>query len=183
MTLSYDGRLELTVTSINKRDAGVYTCVAANEVGRAESSATVEVVEVTTAVEADAAVSKIPSIGIDIPYSKEPKFLKKPRSTEALEGDNIVILCEVIGDPKPEVVWLRDFLKVRQYFTSARIYYLRIMRLNEHSPKVITRKLDKLNYQRAYLWAVTTYVQRNYLPRRFRRELLIIIQTNKLAIP
>jgi hypothetical protein len=67
MTLSYDGRLELTVTSINKRDAGVYTCVAANEVGRAESSATVEVVEVTTAVEADAAVSKIPSIGIDIP--------------------------------------------------------------------------------------------------------------------
>jgi hypothetical protein len=98
--------------------------------------------------------------------------LKKPRSTEALEGDNIVILCEVIGDPKPEVVWLRDFLKVRQYFTSARIYYLRIMRLNEHSPKVITRKLDKLNYQRAYLWAVTTYVQRNYLPRRFRRAIV-----------
>jgi hypothetical protein len=105
-------------------------------------------------------------------YSKEPKFLKKPRSTEALEGDNIVILCEVIGDPKPEVVWLRDFLKVRQYFTSARIYYLRIMRLNEHSPKVITRKLDKLNYQRAYLSTVTTYVQRNYLPRRFRRAIV-----------
>lgn len=40
----------------------------------------------------------------------------KPRSTEAYEGDNIVILCEVIGDPKPEVVWLRDFLKVSQSY-------------------------------------------------------------------
>ena len=67
MTLSYDGRVELTVTSANKRDAGVYTCVAANEVGRAESSATVEVVEISSAVEADAAVAKIPKVGKDIP--------------------------------------------------------------------------------------------------------------------
>lgn len=67
MTLSYDGRVELTVTSINKRDAGVYTCVAANEVGRAESNTTVEVVELTAAVEADNAVSKIPPLGKDIP--------------------------------------------------------------------------------------------------------------------
>lgn len=40
-------------------------------------------------------------------------FLKKPLSTEAYEGDNVVIACEVIGDPKPELFWLRDFLKVR----------------------------------------------------------------------
>lgn len=51
-------------------------------------------------------------------YSKEPKFLKKPLSTEAFEGDNITIYCEVTGDPKPEVVWLRDFLKVRLLFIS-----------------------------------------------------------------
>jgi hypothetical protein len=140
MTLSYDGRLELTVTSINKRDAGVYTCVAANEVGRAESSATVEVVEVTTAVEADAAVSKIPSIGIDIPYSKEPKFLKKPRSTEALEGDNIVILCEVIGDPKPEVVWLRDFLKPDYYRDAS--HFHRIGDGPEYRLEIPNAKLD-----------------------------------------
>lgn len=41
-------------------------------------------------------------------------FVKKPRSSEAFEGDTVIIMCEVIGDPKPEVVWLRDFLKVRQ---------------------------------------------------------------------
>lgn len=40
-------------------------------------------------------------------------FIKKPRSTNAYEGDTVIIMCEVIGDPKPEVVWLRDFLKVK----------------------------------------------------------------------
>jgi selenophosphate synthetase-related protein len=41
-------------------------------------------------------------------------FVAKPRSSEAYEGDTVIIMCEVIGDPKPEVVWLRDFLKVRK---------------------------------------------------------------------
>lgn len=45
--------------------------------------------------------------------------MKKPLSTEAYEGDDVTIFCEVIGDPKPEVVWLRDFLKVREF-----IYYM-----------------------------------------------------------
>ncbi len=51
-------------------------------------------------------------------YSKEPMFLKKPRSSDALEGDTVIIMCEVIGDPKPEVVWLRDFLKVSEILFS-----------------------------------------------------------------
>lgn len=46
-------------------------------------------------------------------YSKEPLFVTKPLSTEAIEGDNVIISCEVVGDPKPEVMWLRDFLRVR----------------------------------------------------------------------
>lgn len=41
-----------------------------------------------------------------------PLFIKKPLSTEAFEEDTVIILCEVIGDPKPEVIWLRDFLQV-----------------------------------------------------------------------
>lgn len=39
-------------------------------------------------------------------------FVKKPRSSDAYEGDTVIIHCEVIGDPKPDVVWLRDFLRV-----------------------------------------------------------------------
>lgn len=38
--------------------------------------------------------------------------MKKPRSSEAYEGDTVIIVCEVVGDPKPEIIWLRDFLKV-----------------------------------------------------------------------
>lgn len=39
-------------------------------------------------------------------------FVRKPRSSEAREGDTVIIACEVVGDPKPDVYWLRDFLKV-----------------------------------------------------------------------
>lgn len=45
-------------------------------------------------------------------YSKEPMFVKKPRSSNAYEGDTVIIYCEVVGDPQPQVAWLRDFLKV-----------------------------------------------------------------------
>lgn len=60
-------------------------------------------------------------------YSKEPMFLKKPRCSEAYEGDTVIILCEVIGDPKPEVVWLRDFLKVGMFIT---IYFISALNLS-----------------------------------------------------
>jgi hypothetical protein len=36
--------------------------------------------------------------------------------SEAYEGDTVIIGCEVIGDPKPDVIWLRDFLKVKLQF-------------------------------------------------------------------
>lgn len=42
-TLSHDGRIELSVGSVCGSDAGVYTCVATNEVGRAETCSTVEI--------------------------------------------------------------------------------------------------------------------------------------------
>lgn len=58
-------------------------------------------------------------------YSKEPLFVTKPLSTEAVEGDTVIILCEVVGDPKPEVIWLRDFLKVNEIFLNFRIHCIR----------------------------------------------------------
>jgi len=60
-------------------------------------------------------------------YSKEPLFVTKPLSTEAIEGDTVIIFCEVVGDPKPEIIWLRDFLKVNynEYFPSFVTYFIR----------------------------------------------------------
>jgi hypothetical protein len=44
-----------------------------------------------------------------------PKFVRKPRSTEVVEGDSLVVVCEVIGDPKPEVRKKKRNNKNRQY--------------------------------------------------------------------
>jgi len=32
-----------------------------------------------------------------------------------VEGDSLVIVCEVVGDPKPELIWLRDWLNPDYY--------------------------------------------------------------------
>lgn len=38
MTLDHDGRVKLSLGAVNMRDAGVYKCVATNEVGRVEAT-------------------------------------------------------------------------------------------------------------------------------------------------
>lgn len=43
MTLDRDGQIELAVASVSQRDAGVYTCTASNEVGKASTSSKVKV--------------------------------------------------------------------------------------------------------------------------------------------
>ncbi|KAM3969006.1 uncharacterized protein ACR2FA_003089 isoform 2-T2 [Aphomia sociella] len=111
MTLDRDGQIELALAAITPREAGVYTCTASNEVGRASTSGKVEVIG------DGPAKKKTPPMLIspDVPYSKEPMFIRKPRSSEAREGDTVIIQCEVVGDPKPDVYWLRDFLKPDYY--------------------------------------------------------------------
>ena len=77
--------------------------------------------------------------------SLAPRFVQKPRSTEVVEGDSLVVVCEVVGEPKPEVnnktkkkhyslttktqnncfihfdsrqvIWLRDWLNVSVVFS------------------------------------------------------------------
>lgn len=106
-TLDDDGFVELVILNASSQDVGEYKCVATNAVGKAESTCTV------TIEDCDSNGVIIPSIcEPHMPYSKEPQFVKKPRSFEAYEGDTVIIDCEVIGNPKPEIVWLRDFLKV-----------------------------------------------------------------------
>lgn len=51
MTLDRDGQIELALASVTGRDAGVYTCTASNEVGRASTSGKVEVVSGENVVE------------------------------------------------------------------------------------------------------------------------------------
>ncbi|KAL7299322.1 hypothetical protein TKK_0007901 [Trichogramma kaykai] len=119
MTLTHDGTIELLLTKVTSRDAGVYTCTATNEVGKVETSTRVSILDPDD--NASSNMNNVqPHVIInppenDIPYSKKPEFLTKPLSSESEEGQTVVIQCEVVGDPKPEVMWLRDFLKPEYY--------------------------------------------------------------------
>ncbi|EFN64027.1 Myosin light chain kinase, smooth muscle [Camponotus floridanus] len=116
MTLSHDGTVQFSLANITARDAGVYSCTATNAVGHTETSTRIAVIEDDIPDQSFInEPSNVISVSPDIPYSKEPLFVTKPLSTEAVEGDTVIILCEVVGDPKPEVIWLRDFLKPDYY--------------------------------------------------------------------
>lgn len=114
-TLDDDGFVELVISNVSAQDEGEYLLRATNAVGKAESACKV-IVE-----SCDTNGIRIPTIcEANMPYSKEPQFVKKPRSFEAFEGDTVIIDCKVIGDPKPEIVWLRDFLKVSHNITTSK---------------------------------------------------------------
>lgn len=107
LTLDDDGFVELVILDATLNDGGTYECIATNAVGKASSSCNV-IIE-----NGESNGITIPNIcEPNMPYSKMPQFVKKPRSFEAYEGDTVIIDCEVIGDPKPDIVWLRDFLRV-----------------------------------------------------------------------
>ncbi|KAG8337138.1 hypothetical protein J6590_031116 [Homalodisca vitripennis] len=108
MTVDCEGRLQLSLAGITAREAGLYCCTATNAVGRAQTSCQVIVTSGTTPITANLPAILAPSV----PYSKEPRFVTKPRSSEAVEGETVVINCEVVGDPQPDVMWLRDWLKL-----------------------------------------------------------------------
>ncbi|XP_044588361.1 titin homolog isoform X4 [Cotesia glomerata] len=114
MTLNHDGSVELDLAHVTPRDAGLYCCTATNEVGQAETTTRVTVLDNDDIKSSDINQSAADE-SLDIPYSKEPVFVTKPLSTEAFEGDTVIISCEVVGDPKPEVIWLRDFLRPDYY--------------------------------------------------------------------
>lgn len=109
-TLDNDGFVEMLIAKTCPDDAGTYKCIASNAVGRSECVCKVMIMDDE---QCDNRNGSLPIIcEPNMPYSREPLFVKKPRSFDAYEGDTVIIDCEVIGDPKPEIVWLRDFLKV-----------------------------------------------------------------------
>ncbi|KMY94124.1 uncharacterized protein Dsimw501_GD25583, isoform G [Drosophila simulans] len=140
-TLDSNGYVELIIAEATVRDAGIYVCVASNVVGKVETICRVAIEEEENKAVVPQRSLEIPSIKTDdLPYSKEPLFVVKPRSSEAYEGDNVIIFCEVVGDPKPEVVWLRDFLNPEYYKDAP--HFRRIGDGPEYRLEIPSAKLD-----------------------------------------
>ncbi|XP_054828903.1 myosin light chain kinase, smooth muscle-like [Eublepharis macularius] len=78
----------LYIQEVFPEDTGKYTCEAWNDLGEAQTQATLTVQE--------------PQDGI------QPWFISKPRSVTAVVGQNILISCAVAGDPFPTVHWFRE---------------------------------------------------------------------------
>ncbi|XP_034651180.1 LOW QUALITY PROTEIN: muscle M-line assembly protein unc-89-like [Drosophila subobscura] len=139
-TLDSNGYVELIIAEATVRDAGIYVCVASNVVGKVETICRVAIEEEEHTMVQQRSM-EIPSIKTDdLPYSKEPLFVVKPRSSEAYEGDNVIIFCEVVGDPKPDVVWLRDFLNPEYYKDAP--HFRRIGEGPEYRLEIPSAKLD-----------------------------------------
>ncbi|XP_034142502.1 muscle M-line assembly protein unc-89 isoform X4 [Drosophila guanche] len=139
-TLDSNGYVELIIAEATVRDAGIYVCVASNVVGKVETICRVAIEEEEHTMVQQRSM-EIPSIKTDdLPYSKEPLFVVKPRSSEAYEGDNVIIFCEVVGDPKPDVVWLRDFLNPEYYKDAP--HFRRIGDGPEYRLEIPSAKLD-----------------------------------------
>ncbi|XP_075167097.1 stretchin-Mlck isoform X1 [Haematobia irritans] len=143
-TLDATGFVELVITDARLHDSGIYTCVSSNAVGKTESMCRVcvEPLEDMDAEQRKQEMMRaVPGIWrTDLPYSKEPLFVVKPRSSEAYEGDTVIIFCEVVGDPKPEVVWLRDFLNPEYYKDAP--HFRRIGEGPEYRLEIPYAKLD-----------------------------------------
>ena len=72
-------------------DAGTYTCVAENDVGKAETSAKLYMLELQA----------------------PPKFVQPLKDLETSRGESARLECRVSGKPDPEIVWLKGSKRIQ----------------------------------------------------------------------
>uniref|UniRef100_A0A0N5B5S5 Titin n=1 Tax=Strongyloides papillosus TaxID=174720 RepID=A0A0N5B5S5_STREA len=75
-------------------DSGVYTCEATNDIGVAKCSGIINIKE----------VNQITQIS--------PKFVEELANVSVMEGDEIILKCQLIGKPTPYITWYKDGLKL-----------------------------------------------------------------------
>ncbi|CAF1249473.1 unnamed protein product, partial [Adineta ricciae] len=125
--IAYDannGTITLRVTDSRPEDSGVYTVIAKNPQGYVETTAHVIVeespgIDETSYVQPDAFkyLEKQP-VGTRQPKRRESdtstsqprpaKITKTPTSSAVVEGETAQFTCQVDGNPKPKVAWLKD---------------------------------------------------------------------------
>lgn len=84
----------LTIRSVGQCDQGIITCQAQTQQGLVRR-------------QFDTVVRARPS--------DAPHFLVQPRSQNVNEGQNVKFSCEIVGEPSPEVEWLKDNMIVSSF--------------------------------------------------------------------
>ncbi|XP_067265765.1 myosin light chain kinase, smooth muscle isoform X1 [Chanodichthys erythropterus] len=99
---------QLKVQAAVLEDAGVYTCVAVNDHGRAVSTARV-LVKAKPNVKRSAAHPVT-----DVRRPSAPVFLKGLQDLRVMDGSQVTMTVEVTGNPAPEVVWLHNGKEIQE---------------------------------------------------------------------
>ncbi|TKR95914.1 hypothetical protein L596_010016 [Steinernema carpocapsae] len=88
------GHQVLVIKNVASEDVGTYSCEAVNKAGKAETSAPL----------------KFPKYGFERPEEGviKPFFVEPLKSTEAVEGDTVILECRVNKESAPEVRWFHN---------------------------------------------------------------------------
>lgn len=104
-TVYGNGECELRVQAAVMENAGVYSCVAVNDHGRAVCSACV-------LVKAKPSVKRPPVVDVRRPSA--PVFLKGLQDLRVKDGSQVTMTVDVTGNPPPEVLWLHNGKEIQE---------------------------------------------------------------------
>ncbi|XP_039503094.1 myosin light chain kinase, smooth muscle isoform X2 [Pimephales promelas] len=107
-TMFENSKAQLKVQAAVLEDAGVYSCVAVNDHGRAVCTACV-LVTAKQSVKRSAAHSVT-----DVRRPSAPVFLKGLQDLRVMDGSQVTMTVEVSGNPAPEVVWLHNGKEIQE---------------------------------------------------------------------
>ncbi|CAF3514105.1 unnamed protein product [Rotaria sp. Silwood1] len=96
----------LEISEILMSDQGLYTIHAENSLGKIHAECRIEVIENIDKMKR-LKVEGLLAYGVRQPTYKAPEFLIKPSNRTVHEGEQFQIFAKVIGNPAPQVVWIR----------------------------------------------------------------------------
>ncbi|MFT7807944.1 striated muscle preferentially expressed protein kinase isoform X2 [Arapaima gigas] len=118
--LKEGGHHSLVILHASSEDEGLYTAVALNEHGKAETSAELYVQEPRPTISSQMArLEKMPSIPeepevleTEVEHFSMPDFVKPLYDLDVVEGKEAVLRCKVAGMPYPTITWFHNGRKI-----------------------------------------------------------------------
>uniref|UniRef100_A0A8C6V297 Ig-like domain-containing protein n=1 Tax=Naja naja TaxID=35670 RepID=A0A8C6V297_NAJNA len=119
----------LTISKATQKDEGILTCEGKTD---------------------DGIIKCHFEMNVSKDLSNAPTFITQPKSQNVNEGQNVLLTCEVTGDPSPEIHWFKDNQPVSNYCKSFQecLFSCNPKSLIEESPKeVVLRRSGEASMQ------------------------------------